>query len=173
MSEAPSTVEDVARENVASIAALERAARARQGWSDRIAGAIARFCGSMAFVFLHVAWYGIWLAWNTLPFVPGRFRFDPMPFAFLTLVVSLEAIFLSTFILISQNRQARLTERRAHLDLQVNLLGERENSKILEMLVALLRHHGLPEPDAETLALHVAARPEDVVRQIEEAIEKS
>jgi hypothetical protein len=75
--------------------------------------------------------------------LPQAIRFDPYPFQFLTFVVSLEAIFLSTFILISQNRQNRISELRNHLDLQINLLSEQENSKVLAMLEALLRFHGL------------------------------
>ena len=69
--------------------------------------------------------------------------FDPFPYAFLTLVVSLEAIFLSLFILMSQNRAALHADRRAHLDLQINLLAEHESTKTLELLKALCEHHGL------------------------------
>ncbi len=94
---APKTVDDLTEQNVRTIAALEESAHAQKKGSDRAADAITRFCGSMGFVWVHVAWFSIWVAANAVP----RFRhIDPFPFNFLTLVVSLEAIFLSTFILI-------------------------------------------------------------------------
>ena len=85
----------------------------------------------MAFVWVHVAWFAAWIVWNTiLPIA----NLNPFPFSFLTLAVSLEAIFLSTFIMISENRQERVSERRSPLDLQINLLSEQENTKKLELL---------------------------------------
>ena len=69
--------------------------------------------------------------------------FDPFPYTFLTLVVSLEAIFLSIFILISQNQETQLTERRKHLDLQINLLAEQENTKMLQLLIAISEKVGV------------------------------
>jgi uncharacterized membrane protein len=86
-------------------------------------------------------------------------------------VVSLEAIFLSTFILISQNRQNQLSELRNHLDLQINLLSEQENSKVLAMLEALLRFHGLVQPDPEVASLAEATQPDMLIQQIEQSLE--
>jgi len=103
--------------------------------------------------------------------LPQAIRFDPYPFQFLTFVISLEAIFLSTFILISQNRQNRMSELRNHLDLQINLLSEQENSKMLAMLEALLRHHGLVQPDPEVASLEEATRPDMLAQQIEQSLE--
>ena len=91
----------------------------------------------------------------------------------LTFVVSLEAIFLSTFILISQNRQNRVAERRNHLDLQINLLSEQENSKILAMLEAISEHLGLPEKDPEVRILEESTRPERLVEQIDTVIDRA
>jgi uncharacterized membrane protein len=85
----------------------------------------------MTFVWVHIAWYSAWILVNSLP---GIHPFDPFPFTFLTFMVSLEAIFLSTFILISQNHETRLSELRNNLDLQINLLTEQENTKMLRML---------------------------------------
>src|SRR4029079_5842946 len=101
---------------------------------------IARFCGSMTFVWVHVAWFGAWILINALPGLP---HLDPFPFTFLTLVVSLEAIFLSTFILISQNHDTRISERRNHLDLQLNLLSEQENTQMIRMLRAIAEKLGV------------------------------
>jgi len=94
------TGSDVTRRNVKAMRELEEAAMARRTGADRAASAIARFCGSMTFVWIHVLVFATWIGYNSLPWFDA---FDPYPFTFLTLVVSLEAIFLSTFILISQN----------------------------------------------------------------------
>jgi len=128
---APRTVEDVTERNVQTILELEEAAKANRSEANRLADLIARFCGSMTFVWVHVVWFAGWVLANSLP---GIRHFDPFPFTFLTLVVSLEAIFLSTFILISQNHETALSERRNQLDLQINLLTEQENTKMLRML---------------------------------------
>ena len=85
---------------------------------------------------------------------------DPFPFQFLTLVVSLEAIFLTTFIMISQNRQGRIAERRNHLDLQINLLAEQENSKMLAMLDAIMEHLGIKDTDPDVRILEEATQPD-------------
>jgi uncharacterized membrane protein len=152
---------------------LEATTAAKRSSTDRVADVITRFSGSMTFIYMHVAWFGGWILWHFLPRLPQAFRFDPFPFQFLTLIVSLEAIFLSTFILISQNRQSRLAELRNHLDLQINLLSEQENSKMLAMLEALLQHHGLVQPDPEIASLEEATHPDMLVQQIEESLERS
>src|SRR6185295_17886521 len=118
------SVEELTEQNVDKVSQLEESAREHRTPTDRFAEAIANFCGSMTFVWVHVVWFGFWIVINS---VPGVHHIDPFPFTFLTLVVSLEAIFLSTFILISQNHDAKISERRNHLDLQINLLSEQEN----------------------------------------------
>jgi uncharacterized membrane protein len=101
-------------------------------------------------------------------------HFDPYPFTFLTLVVSLEAIFLSTFILISQNHETRLSERRNQLDLQINLLTEQENTKMLKILERIADKVGASTQDDPSLqVLEQSTRPEKLVEQIEEATEKT
>jgi uncharacterized membrane protein len=127
----------------------------------------------MAFIYVHVVWFGGWMLWHFLPGLPQTVHIDPYPFQFLTFVVSLEAIFLSTFILISQNRQNRISALHNHLDLQINLLSEQENSKMLAMLEALLRHHGLVQPDPEVTSLEEATQPYILVQQIEESLERN
>lgn len=161
------TVADVTRQNVLAIRQLEEAALARRTRADRVAAAIARFCGRMSFVFIHVLVFAGWIAYNTLPWFKA---FDPYPFTFLTLVVSLEAIFLSTFILISQNYDMRVSERRNQLDLQINLLAEQENTKALQMLERITKKLGCHmSDDPQIRALEEATRPESLVEQIEEA----
>jgi uncharacterized membrane protein len=161
------TGSDVTRKNVQAMHRLEEAAMARRTGADRVAAAIARFCGSMTFVWIHVALFAAWIGYNTLPWFKP---FDPYPFTFLTLIVSLEAIFLSTFILISQNYDMRISERRNQLDLQINLLAEQENTKTLQILERIARKvgaHGTDDPQVR--ALEEATRPDSLVEQIEEA----
>jgi uncharacterized membrane protein len=161
------TEADVTRENVRAMRELEQAAMAKRTGADRVAAAIARFCGSMTFVWIHVALFAVWIGYNALPWFKP---FDPYPFTFLTLIVSLEAIFLSTFILISQNYDMRVSERRNQLDLQINLLAEQENTKSLQMLERIARKVGAHlSDDPQARALEEATRPDSLVEQIEEA----
>jgi uncharacterized membrane protein len=99
---------------------------------ERVADFIARFTGSMGFVYLHLVLYGVWVAAN-LGWVPGVTSWDPT-FVILATVASVEAIFLSTFILIKQNRMAKADSRRADLDLQISLLAEHEVTKLIAMV---------------------------------------
>jgi len=164
---APHTVADVTRENVRAMRKLEELAVANRGVADRIAEFVARFCGSIVFVWIHVAIFALWILWNVLP---GLHHFDPYPFTFLTLCVSLEAIFLSSFILISQNYEMRVSDRRNQLDLQINLLAEQENTKMLQLLEAIAEKVGCGmKDDPEIRALEEATRPETLARQIEQA----
>lgn len=146
-------LDELTKRNVELVQKLETAAKQERTRSDLFAEAIANFCGSMTFVWVHVAWFGVWIFLNT---VPGFPHIDPFPFTFLTLVVSLEAIFLSTFILISQNHDAKISERRNHLDLQINLLSEQENTRMIQMLTAI----------AEKVGCEIARAPE--VRDLSE-----
>jgi uncharacterized membrane protein len=164
----PSSLAELTKRNVEAIAQLEEAASAHRAGGDCVADAITRFVGSMLFVYLHVAWFAGWVAANSL-FLPPQWRFDPFPFTFLTFVVSLEAIFLSTFILISQNHEERLALRRSHLDLQVNLLSEQENSKMLKILEAIQIHLGM-EVDADTKQLEAPAEPQRIAKAIQDRI---
>ncbi len=133
---APRSVSTHMDRNVRAIAKLERDAMADRGPGDRMSDAITWVAGSSAFVVVHIILFTVWIAIN-VGLVPSVRPFDPYPFNFLTLVVSLEAIFLSIFVLMSQNRAARLADRRAHLDLQIDLLAERELTAMLHMLRAL------------------------------------
>jgi uncharacterized membrane protein len=113
-------------------------------------------------------WFGAWVILNVLPGIP---HFDLFPFTFLTLVVSLEAIFLSTFILISQNHETRLSERRNQLDLQINLLTEQENTKMLKLLERIAEKVGAVTNDDLTLqVLEQATRPEKLVEQFKKRL---
>jgi uncharacterized membrane protein len=135
-----------------------------QDQTSLIAEAIARFCGSMTFVWVHVIWFGAWIILNI---IPGIKHIDPFPFTFLTLVVSLEAIFLSTFILISQNHDTKISERRNHLDLQINLLSEQENTKMITMLQQIAEKVGVHVEDPNLEVLSEETQPEKLAELIE------
>jgi len=161
--------DELTKQNVEVIKQLEDAARQQRSRSDLVAAAVAKFCGSMTFVWVHVLWFGAWLIVNT---IPGIRHIDPFPFTFLTLVVSLEAIFLSTFILISQNHETKLSERRNNLDLQINLLSEQENTRMLEMLRAIAEKLGCDIPnDPEVKTLSESIDPQRVAAIIEQGEE--
>ena len=160
------SVDDLTRRNVELIRKLEESAKEKRTRSDLVAEAIANFCGSMTFVWVHVVWFGGWVLINMSP---GIKHIDPFPFTFLTLVVSLEAIFLSTFILISQNHDTKISERRNHLDLQINLLSEQENTKMIAMLQAIAAKVGADlSQDPHLQALSEETEPERLVQQIDQ-----
>jgi uncharacterized membrane protein len=129
----PHSPSTVSQRNIRVIAGLEREALRRRSLGERVSDVIAVRSGTPWMVLIHVVWFGGWILVNT-GLVPFLKPFDPFPFGFLTLVVSLEAIFLSLFLLISQNGLTRQAEKRAHLDLQVNLLIETEMTKTLVIL---------------------------------------
>jgi len=106
---------------------------------DRLSGTITNLAGTSAAILIHVVWFALWILIN-VHVVPGIPPFDPFPFSFLTMVVSLEAIFLSLFVLISQNRMSQEADRRARLDLEINILAERETTMILRMLNEISGH---------------------------------
>jgi uncharacterized membrane protein len=123
--------------NVHAIAELERQAFHGRTRLDRFTDAVTAFAGSRGFVVGHIVWFASWVLLNQ-----RASAIDPFPFSLLNVVVSLEAIFLTSFVLMTQNRMTKHTDLRAHLDLQVNLLAEQELTTILKMVYALCRHAG-------------------------------
>jgi len=168
---------EIVRKNTAAIIEMQRKVTEARTLGGRIADAITDFTGSMAFVYVHIAWFGVWIFLNIgLLRIPHFSEFDPFPFSFLTMVVSLEAIFLSTFVLISQNRLAAASKKRAELDLQVNLLAEQKATKVLEMLDQITTQLDSVgkrfnfKPDPEVQALKVSPEPQEVLQVIEETV---
>ena len=163
-----SSAEELTQKNVHTIIGLESAARAAISRSERFASFIARFCGSITFVWFHLLCFIAWIFFNTSPYF--SYHPDPYPFTLLTFAVALESIFLSSFILISQRNETQLTKQRSHLDLQLNLLIEQENTKMLKMLKSIAVKVGADiEVDAHLAALEEATRPEKLLDQIEKA----
>jgi uncharacterized membrane protein len=156
----------VIERNIRTIIRLRLKAARERTVHDRIADTITSFSGRMGFVYVHIVWFGLWLLLNT-----GRVgvrAFDPFPYGLLTMIVSLEAIFLSTVVLISQNRLSGEIERRADLDLHIGLLTEHELTRVLQMLDAIQRKMGIDDDAASELAdLEMETKPEDVLAEIE------
>ena len=157
---------DVIERNIRTMIQLrQKAARARSV-QDRLADAVTAFSGRMVFVYGHIVWFVMWFLLNT-----GRFGvqpFDPFPYGLLTMVVSLEAIFLATFVLISQNRLSAEAEHRADLDLHIGLLTEHELTRVLQMLDAIQDKMGIEDhAESELADLEMETKPEDVLAEIE------
>lgn len=127
----PGTLNSSLRRNIDALRRRREDEQANASIEERIAQVITRFTGSMLFVYVHAALYGLWIVAN-LGWL-GLAPWDPS-FVILAMIASVEAIFLSTFILISQNRMAALAERRAELDLQVSLLAEHEITKLVQLV---------------------------------------
>jgi uncharacterized membrane protein len=141
----------------------QQGSRSRQ---ERIADAVTRFTGSMRFVYIHVVVFGTWIVIN-LGWLPAIPRFDPS-FVVLAMVASVEAIFLSTFVLISQNRMSALADKRADLDLQVSLLAEHEITRLITLVSAMAERMGLDQAhDPELSELARDVRPEKVMETME------
>jgi len=165
----PSGMTGVLHRNIHSLVELRRELEARKGLQERTADAITRFTGSMPFVYLHALLFGGWLLLNS-GLIPGVKPWDPFPFVMLAMWASVEAIFLSTFVLISQNRMAKLADQRAELDLQVSLLSEHEITRLVELTDAIAQHLGVDEGRAEDLhELKQNVKPEQVLGEIERA----
>jgi uncharacterized membrane protein len=126
-------------ENVGEIRRWERSVLHERSKAQQLSDWIASAAASGSVLVLHVVWFALWIAVNN-GVVPGIAPFDPFPYPFLTMTVSLEAIFLALFVLASQTQMARQSEKRSHLDLQIDLLAEREMTAVLQLLQDIARH---------------------------------
>ena len=162
---------DTATENVRAIADLEYSALHSRSFTERVSDAIARAAGSSLSLLGHALLFGGWLLANT-KLLPGLPAFDPFPFGLLTTIVSLEAIFLSLFILISQNRMSRQGEHRDHLDLQINLLAEQESTATLILLRRLCERAGIDVSDVgvDTRDLEQDTNVRTLIKKIEHTL---
>ena len=160
---------DAPSSNVARIAKLEADALDARSIGARCATGLIRVAGTTTFAAIHLVWFVAWIAVNT-GLVPGIRPFDPYPFSFLTLVVSLEAIFLSIWILINQNQMERQADRRAHLDLQINMLAEQESTAAIRMLQRITEHLGIKSDDTVDAALSEETDVERIVTAIDQTV---
>lgn len=139
----------------------------RANWQERAAETMTRFSGSMGFIYIHIVFFGLWVAAN-LGRLPGIPVWDPS-FAVLAMVASVEAIFLSTFVLMTQNRMAAAADKRADLDLQISLLAEHEITRLAKMLEAISENLNVKvENQAELDEIKTDVAPEAVLDRIEE-----
>jgi uncharacterized membrane protein len=128
--------------NIDAIAKLELDALNRRTPTERVSDVITKVVGNVGFLLAELVLISGWSLVN-LHIIPGFKAFDPFPFGVLALVVSSESVFLTIFVLISQSRMARQSQRRSHLDLQVGMLSEQELTTILQMLQKLCQHMGV------------------------------
>ena len=162
--------ESSTRRNIDEICRLELDALRKRTLPERLGDAIASQAGRMWFIATHAVWFSIWVPLN-LTGLFGIPPFDPYPFALLTMIVSLESIFLSLFILMSQNSSNRQADERNHLDLQINLLSEDENTQMLKMLKALCVHHGLKiGADPDIMELTKRTEPAELLEELKEKL---
>lgn len=139
---------------------------AKKKFEDKLADSVTRFSGSMLFVYIHLTLFGIWIAWNT-----GLLGLKPFDSSLVILAMeaSVEAIFLSTFVLISQNRANKKADKRADLNLQISLLAEHEITRLITLNSAMARKMGLENSfdDEEIAELSQDVQPEKVMETIE------
>jgi uncharacterized membrane protein len=159
----------VLEENVETIKLWERSTLQARSRAEQLGDWIAGTAASGPVLLLHVVWFGVWVSTN-VGLIPGVTPFDPFPFPFLTMTVSLEAIFLALFVLASQNRLARQSDKRSQLDLQVNLLAEREMTAVLQLLRDIASHLDVPTSVTSAQLRDLAAKTdlEDLTQRIEE-----
>ena len=153
------------RDNIQRLHERAEQERATAALPDRIAAAITRFTGSMTFVLLHLILYTAWIVVN-LGWVPGIEPFDPT-FVVLAMEASVEAIFLSTFVLITQNRMAGEADRRAALDLHINLLAEHELTKLSDLVARIAERLDVPHDDPSFEEIRQNVRPERVLDELD------
>jgi uncharacterized membrane protein len=154
--------------NISALAERRRREQASASPQDKLAEAISHFAGSIAFVAIHLVLVAGWVAIN-LKAVPGIGAFDPS-FVILATFASVEAIFLSTFILISQNRASAVADKRADLDLQIGLLAEHEVTHLIKLVTAIAKQLDVREGDhPELKELRRTVAPEAVLERLDDA----
>lgn len=173
VSDAPDSLRPALR-NVALIREIERRENLAHSTLERASDAITRVIGSAGMVLLHGCLFAVWFVWNS-GHIPGLEPFDPFPFGILTLIVSAEGVFLAIFVLISQNRMTRDAERRARLDLHVNLLCEQSTTKVLQVVDRIAEQLGVQgvAQDAEALQLAKSTDIERLAEQLNDTLRSS
>lgn len=149
------------------IKSMKSKAAAKRNFSERCADFMTSAFGSNIFLILNSIWFVVWIVIN-LDFVPGIKAFDPFPFGLLTMIVSLEAIILSIFVLIAQKRTSHVDDLREEIDLQIDIITEQELTKLMQMVGLLLEKNGIDtSKDKEIIKM---LKPTSMNR-IEEALE--
>ena len=164
------SIEALTRRNVAIIAEMEKAAALVRTRRERVADRLAAWVGSWTFLLTQSAILLVWIAFNLAAWIE---HWDPYPFILLNLVLAFQAAYAAPILMISQNRQAKLSERRNHLDLQINMLAEQETTEILRLLRLLCEHTGVGLKKHHTgRAFEAETKHAEIVRQIQDEIEE-
>ena len=158
---------DRRRKAILSFKAKEDAKRSP---AERLADGMTAKFGSVAFLAINALWFAVWIVINT-GLVPGVEPFDPFPFGLLTMVVSLEAIFLAIIVLISQNREARVAELREEIELQIGTLAESEITKLIGLMVKLLEKEGIAIDDPDLKKMMKPADNDQIERNLERELD--
>ena len=151
------------------IHSFKQKADAKRTLADKFADRLTARFGTVAFLTLNAMWFFVWIVINN-NLVPGIPAFDPFPFGLLTMIVSLEAIFLAIIVLISQNRQAKIAEMREEIDLQINSIAESEVTKLVTMMRLLLEKNGIKVDDPDIADMVRPIRSADIERMLEKQL---
>jgi uncharacterized membrane protein len=164
----PPSIDDITQRNIDTIARMERLAEHSRTTGDRVADRFAAVVGSWKFIIIQSVLLCIWVILNITAWIA---HWDPYPFILLNLALSFQAAYASPIIMMSQNRQARLAERRNHLDLQINLLAEQENTETLRLLRAIAHKMDIKIKDADEAAFEQETKPDKIIEEIEQRVE--
>ncbi|MEK7569479.1 MAG: DUF1003 domain-containing protein [Patescibacteria group bacterium] len=149
---------------------IKAKAAAKRTWGEKVADFMTSSFGSMLFLVFNLLLFVVWITINTngIKSIPA---FDPFPFSLLTTFVSLEAIILAIFVLIAQNRNSKVDDLREETNLQLNLIEEKENAKIIKMIALLLKRQGIDlSEDPELQKLIKPISEEEIERNLEKEI---
>jgi uncharacterized membrane protein len=152
-----------------AIRSFKAKADAKRNPAEKFADLLTAKLGSITFLALNALWFTTWILWNTGK-LPGLEPFDPYPFGFLTMVVSLEAIALAIIVLISQNREARVNELRDEVDLQINMVTEEELTKLIKLVVTMLETQGVKPTDDPELKRLLETSNDQIQRELEKEL---
>ena len=154
-----------------SIKSVESKAKAKRSWFGRVEDKIVSTFGTAEFLLFNLLFFAGWVAVNS-DLIPAIEPFDPFPYILLITIVSIEAIILAIFVLITQNRQARINSLREETELHVNLISEQEITKVLKVLAIILKKMGVdPTSDPELQKMIEPLNPEEVEKQLEEQLD--
>lgn len=162
--------QETAQQRRKAIKSFKAKADARRTPSEKFADFLTAKFGSVVFLSLNVVWFVVWIVINT-GMIPSIEPFDPFPFGLLTMIVSLEAIALAVIVLISQNREARISELREEIELQLNIAADNELTKIINLMALLLEKQGVDISDPEIKKLLKPINSAELVRQLEEELD--
>jgi uncharacterized membrane protein len=165
------TAPKTAHENIETVARMEQQFLEGRNFTDRLGDSIAAFVGTMKFVLCHIVGFIAWAVVNSGA-VPGIKPFDPYPYILLTMLVSMEGVLIATFVLMKQNRMSKRADQRDHLNLQIDLLAEKEITKMLQMQRRMCEHLGIADAvkdrEAQEYSRHTAV--ETLARELEKKL---